>query len=464
MTFFHRSRINRRRRSLTLGLEPLEGRRLLATIATAVDFNDNPVIFTLGSDGTVFVNQQRPTGDLSHPFASAGLVAIPGLKATSITATQNVFGYPEVDALVGSGSFVYRSVYGQPGFDFARGGGDVWSSWTQVGGDFVAKSIQAVSSGVGRGTIFAIGGDSNVYEDLSTSNGSTGFQVIPGLSATSISAVDLFGSGHYRIFAMTGPTSSVYQRDVGGIDDPTLPDTTNAWNLIDPNFVATSIVATADPLQGSGYGDNPFGPLAFAGGVSFSTSVLAVGFNGGIYRSYQDTSLTPNSLPPTSFAVLGTNPGGGLPSPVSSVVAQVDASGSVATFFAQGTNGVVYTNQARAGQTQPNDLETKNWVALGGQGNTEIAGAVGRGIAAQFVGRASSGFTSYQIAPELPSSAAGINFAFEPVQRHPLDLYTAVHPPRRDLGASSGSRSWRRSATTGRFTSTRTTLSPTASS
>src|SRR5580693_2491877 len=90
------TRSTRRLRRMTPGVEVLEGRQLLATLATTLDVNNNPVIFSIGSGGIVSDNRQVPTNEAATPYRSNGLETLGGIKATSIAAYQAADGSPVV--------------------------------------------------------------------------------------------------------------------------------------------------------------------------------------------------------------------------------------------------------------------------------------------------------------------------------------------------------------------------------
>lgn len=246
------------------GLEPLEGRRLLTSIASTLDANNNPVIFSTISGGSVLVDREVPTNDAANPYRPNGLETLSGLTATSVAAYRAADGSPVVLATTGPESYLYSDAYkptGNPAQPFA------WTGWSPIS-TFVATSFVAVSATSGAGpAIFAIGANSNVYEDLYTGSAATGsfsdFQRLPGLAATTLAATS-DGGGLFRVFALTGPASYVYQ-DESSNTGTTIP--TTGWSPLDSNFVTNSVSVITGPANTTLGGVSPDTLMLFAPGI-----------------------------------------------------------------------------------------------------------------------------------------------------------------------------------------------------
>jgi len=287
----------RHRRGTRPRVEPLEGRQMLAAgLSATVTVAGAPIVFQVGGDGTVSVDQDRATNNAAAPYAFSGLQQLPGLKATAIAAFADATGGPAVIALTGAQSFVYEDRYaptGNPATPYA------WTGWTQMG-NLVATSITA-AGGVkgGDSALFATDAGGTVYEDAfrgtATPAGyqSTGFQPLGGIKASSIAAVGYGspGSGGFVVYALTGPQSFVYEEaSVDSLGSAGNPFTTSGWQSLG-NFVASSIDAWAVPGGGPG--------LFVAGGDG---------------RLYADVAtISPNPPAPggfTGFQYAGTIAGG----------------------------------------------------------------------------------------------------------------------------------------------------------
>ncbi len=422
MKFLDRFGIKRsRRRSLSFGLEPLEGRRLMATLAIATDLvNNNATIFTLGSDGTVFVNTQRPTGDPAHPTASTGLAALPGLSnVTSIAAIQPINGLAEVLATTGSQSEIYRNVEVFTGDPLKP---QVWSGWQSLGG-FQAKSIVAAQSTTVI-AVFAIGADSNVYQDLEFGGVFSNFTPIPGLSATSITAV-ADTSDVFQVSALTGPQSFVYQVDTfipfqtGGTGPENPPGVVKpnlTWSNVSGSFVAGSISESANPSITS----NPNG-----------YSILATGGDGRLYRG-QENDFAFTTPAPTSFQRIGSPVEGIVSVPLVEVTATLSAGIRYQNIFALGINGLVYEDQALPPIAPATNFTYTGWVALAGLSGTSIAATSTPDGGAKVVARSSNGVTNFEQAAFHPAYGANnqpILNVFTDARRldaayHPLSVTT----------------------------------------
>ncbi len=396
MKSFARSGIkpSRRRRSLAFGVEPLEGRQLLATLAIATDLNHNSTIFTLGSDGTVFVNTQRPTNDPNRPTASTGLVALPGLQASSIAAIQPIDGLAEVLATTGSQSEIYRNVEVFTGDPLKP---EAWSGWQSLGG-FQAKSIVAAQS-TSVNAVFAIGADSNVYQDLESGGVFSNFTPIPGLSAASITAV-ADNSNVFQVSALTGPQSYVYQVDTfipyqtagaGPENPPVVVKPNLTWSNVSGSFVASSISESANPSITS----NPNG-----------YSIFATGGDGRLYRG-PENDFAVTTPAPTSFQRIGSPVEGIVSVPLVAVTATLSAGIRYQNLFALGINGLVYEDQALPPIAPSTSFTYTGWVPLTGLSGTSIAATSTPDGGAKVVVRSSNGVTNFEQTAFHP--AYGIN-------------------------------------------------------
>jgi len=414
MNLLSRSRIKRSRRlqSLDFGLESLEGRQLMATLAATTAFNTTPVIFTLGSDGSVFVNQQRPTNDPTAPYKSAGLVSLPGLKASSIAAFHTVGGFPEVVATFGSQSYVYANVEQQtknPLIPY------VWSGWQPIS-NFVATSVVAGQTANTAG-VFIIGADANVYEDVqSTASGGgtfSDFHAVPGLSVASITVSD-DGSDVFRVFGTTGPQSFVSQVTTTatfGSGGTTIAS--SAWSVVSGNFVATSVSeaqAPANPSVGSGQ--------------SFTSSLFVTGGDGRVYTF----PLAPTGVGTRSVGALQLvgNPSQ-IPVPIVATAATLAGSGTYQTIFALGNNGIVYENQASPTSGSTTTFTYTGWVPFYDLGGSSIVAVNNNTGGPQVAARSSNGVTTSKQAALLSSTGT----ASSPVLNaftNQTNLVVAYHP------------------------------------
>jgi len=408
-----KTKVSHRRRSLALGLEPLEGRRLMATLAATTAFNTNPVIFTLGSDGTVFVNQQRPTNDPTRPYASAGLVALPGLQASSIAAFHTVNGFPEVVAIAGSGSYVYQNVEhstNNPTAPFA------WSGWQAIA-NFVATSIVAAQSANTAG-LFVVGGDAHVYENVeSTAAGGgtlSGYQIIPGFSAATLVAGD-DGSDVLRVYGTAGPQSYISQATTtASFGSSGITITPSAWSQVPGNFVATGISEARDPSASS-----------TGSSQTFTTSLFATGGDGRLYSSPMVPTGT-GTRSAGAFQPVG-NPSQ-IPAPVVASAATLAGTGTYQTIFALGNNGTVYENQAASPSAGSTNFNYSGWVALADLNGSSIVATPNNSGGPLVAARSSNGVTTYKQAavlgslgsPSSPTLNAFTNQANLAVAYHPL--------------------------------------------
>ena len=407
-----KTKSKQRRRSLALNLEPLEGRQLMATLAATTAFSSTPVVFTLGSDGTVFVNQQRPTNDPTSPYKSAGLVALPGLQASSIAAFHTINGFPEVVATTGTQSYVYRNVEQQTNNPLQP---YAWSGWQAIS-NYVATSVVTGQTSNTAG-IFIIGGDANVYEDVeSTASGGgtfSGFQSVPGLSLASISVAN-DGSDYYRIFGTTGAQSYVSQATTTatfGSNGTTI--TTSPWTTLSSNFVTSTVyqaVAPTNPSVGSGQ--------------NFPISLFVTGGDGRLYS----TTLTSNgvgSRSASSFQLVG-NPSQ-VPVAVVSATATLSSSGTYQTILALGKNGVVYENQAIPVSGSSTSFTYSGWVPLNDLIGTSIVAVNDYSGGPMLVARSTNGVTTFKQAALLASPGT----ASSPVLNaftNAVNLLVAYHP------------------------------------
>ena len=400
----------------------------MATVAT-VDggYLANPTVFTLGSDGTVFVNQQRSTNDPTHPYASAGLIALPGLRAASIVAVHTNYSPLEVLAISGPQSQIYRNVESYQSGSLTP---ESWSGWQPIG-NFVAKSIVAVQTpNNDLSALFAIGADSNVYQSLDSSNGNfASFAPITGMSATSIAATFIPGNSRfYQVVALTGPQSLIdqvstftpYMTAGGGFEGPppVLVTPSFRWSPVSPTFVASSISISADPSTTS---------------VFNGDSIFATGGDGQLYRSQEssfDYSVSPK---PSPFQPVG----GSSKLPVSLVSASASLSAGVRyqTIFGLGSDGSVYEEQALPNDPTATSFTETGWVRLNDLAGTSIASTITPGGGVDVVARSSNGVTDFKQAafqpaygsnnlPNLNNFTRAANLA---VANHPLAVTTSLN-------------------------------------
>jgi hypothetical protein len=311
---------------------------LLATIATTLDANNNPIIFSIGANGVVSDTRQVPTNNPVTPYQSNGLETLPGLKATTIAAYQLPDGTPVVLAMNGAESWVYLDEYestANPALPHA------WSGWTKIS-DFVATSIVAVGATNGSGpAIFAIGTNSEVYEDLYSSTLSpspySDFQPLAGLGATSIAAI-ADGSNTFRVLALTGPESYVYQATT------TLTDgsiESSGWSTLNNEFVASSISVSTGPTAAVEGASSPNTLMVFATGAGFPelfTDTLTLNTNTGQQTDGGFQVISLSLYTQTEYE--NVTP---LTAPLSKQTAIV--SGDELTLFALSSGGDVFENQ-----------------------------------------------------------------------------------------------------------------------
>ena len=307
-------------------------------MATTLDSHSNPVIFSIGSDGSVSATLEVPTNQSSTPYKSNGLEPLPGLHADSIAACQLPDGTPVAVATQGPQSWVYINEYlNTPGSPFAH----TWTGWQKLS-DFVATSITAVSNSGGSGpAIFATGADSNVYEDLFSSTLTpspfTDFQLLNGLSATSIAAI-ADGSNTFRIVALIGPQSYVYQ-DTTTFSNGAIQSA--GWTTLNTQFVASSLsisTGPTSPVQGVTSPDTLLVFSTGAGDGSFYFDTLTLDSSTGQRTSGDFTLISP--------AISSTNPGPSSPASIHSIVESTAVdSGDYLTLFVRTSSNAVYENE-----------------------------------------------------------------------------------------------------------------------
>jgi hypothetical protein len=401
-------------------VESLEGRQLLATLATTLDTNNNPIIFTIGANGTVQDDRQVPTNNASSPYRSNGLESLSGLTATSIAAYQLPNGDPVVLATTGPESYVYLKQYeatNNPAQPYA------WSSWIQTS-QFVAQSVIAVSATNGNGAaIFAIGADNNVYENIYSSDNSPGpytdFQPLPGLTATKLAAI--YDSGDtFRVFALTGPESYVYQ-DTTTLGDNTI--TSNGWSTVDPNFVASSISVANAPTSAFAGTSSPNSLMVFASGAG----------DGQLYDDSLVLDTNTGDRTGIGFGMISLqpyNPSDSLDvrTPTIPFISSsaVDLGGYL-TLFAATSNGNVYENQyVLTGLVSPSSY----WIGW------KVTGLMGASvISTEATGGGVEAVSAYSVIPAFVTAPAhdALSFpGYAPIPddfTQPADLSTTVSSP-----------------------------------
>jgi len=391
----------------------------MATLATVNNYAGVPSVFTLGSDGTVFVNQQRATGDPNHPYASQGLQPLPGLtNVSSIAAIQSYQGTLEVLATTGSQSQIYANIESLTGNPLKP---QAWSGWFSLG-SFQARSIVA-AQGQNDNAVFAIGADSNVYQDIEGGQNFAKFTPIPGLSATSIAAASNPQSDSFQVDALTGPRSDIYQVSTfipytypGTAENPPVVIKPNlTWTPVSTSFVAGSISVSPDPSNTSytpGY------------------SILATGGDGRVYRG-EEASFAPNTTPLVSFQQVPS--GLNIPIPLVSVTATLSAGIRYQNLFALNASGFVYENQALPPIAPSSNYTYTGWVPLAGLSGTSIAATATPGGGAEVVVRSSNGVTNFEQVAFHPAYGAN-NQPNLNVFTSPTRLDIACHP----LAATTG--------------------------
>ncbi len=176
-------RLARRPRAIRLAVESVEGRLLMASLAS-IDWTSGGVnhseVFAMNVDGSVWADKDN-----------SGFVSIGGY-VQSITAGLDSSGNPEVYGIGGDNNVWVNhlnggswSSIGGPMLQIAAGknnqlfgvftNNSVWvsngSSWTALGG--VVKQISVGTDWSGNTEIYAIGTDSNVYVNHDNANGWT---------------------------------------------------------------------------------------------------------------------------------------------------------------------------------------------------------------------------------------------------------------------------------------------------
>jgi hypothetical protein len=412
---------NRRIRRMTPGVDVLEGRQLLATIATTLDANNNPIIFTIGENGIVQDEREVPTNNSASPYRSNGLETLSGLNATSIAAYQLPNGDPVVLATTGPESYIYEKEYeatGDPAQPY------VWTSWEPIS-QFVAQSVIAVSATNGNGpAIFAIGADNNVYENIYSSvimpGPFTDFQILPGLTATSLAAT--YDSGDtFRVFALTGSESYVYQ-DTTTLSDSDGTIDSAGWTTVDPNFVASSISVTTGPTAAVSGASSPNTLMVFATGAG----------DGNLYDDTLTLDTDTGDRTGAGFGKISLQPyqPNGIPEPTPTtpfIASSAVDSGGYLTVFAATSNGNIYENQyVLTGLVSPSSYWV-GWQLTGLQGASVVSTvAYGGGV------EALSAFSVIPAFITAPAHAALSFPGYTPIANvlsQPADLSTTVSSP-----------------------------------
>jgi len=336
----------RARGRLRPGLESLEVRQVLAAtpLATTLDRSGNPVDFLIRSDASVVVNQERPTNDITSPIQYSGYQTLSGLSASSITAFTLPNGDPAVVAMTGPQSYLYLNRYtatGNPAVPRA------WTGWEQFG-SFVATSVASASNGASGAAVFAVGVDAKVYAapyDPSTtataaSTAFSGFQQLPGFSASSISVL-ADGASSYSVTALGGPESYVEDNKVivaGGTVQPV------GWQQVG-NWVAISINLTPGlntTAIGTSLGDRLF--------------LFAVGTDGVLYYDPLTLDATTGERDSTTYVADSPNH-----QTVSS--SAVLSAGYMTIYAMSGTGSIAYQQLTATGLTG-NPLSETGWGIL----------------------------------------------------------------------------------------------------
>ena len=386
---------------------------MAVNLSAAATMAGAPVVFSVGSDGTVLADMDRATNKASSPYAFSGVQKLLGIKATSIAAFGDEGGGVAVVAMTGAQSTLSINRYAptvNASAPFA------WTGWKPLGGSFVASSVTAAGGINGGGAgVFATDANGGVYESIDFKNPSnfnrfefSAFQALPGLSTKAISAVSNGASG-FVVFALTGAQSYVNRIATsynGATSGPLL--TTSSWQAM-PDFIASAIDAWTPPNQG---------PSVFAIGAG----------DGALY----DSATTTADVPPgagryTPFQYVGAISG----AKISSIASTTNAN-SVTVYAMTGPQSFAYEDHYIFNGTSPTPVFAAPFQQVGGfvAGAIEAATAPG-GAPIVFATGSSDGspYINQGLAPPVGATAtpyAGWVNLTNPAN-HPLTVTSGVN-------------------------------------